>query len=195
MWKSSPFSGHVFFQNTYAMSIEFTSTISEAQWVLTNIYAPGTLKGKQQFLQWFHNIDMADDIEWLLVGDFNLLRMPSDRNKPDGNVHEMLQFNAVISNLRLVELQLIGTKYTWTNNQESLLLECLDCFFASVSLMTCYPSSIVKTMSWDTFDHCPCLIIMSTHIPKAKVFKFENYWLWRDEFMQVLRHGWNLPVL
>jgi hypothetical protein len=27
-------------------------------------------------------VDMADDCDWLLVGDFNLVRKPTDRNKP-----------------------------------------------------------------------------------------------------------------
>jgi hypothetical protein len=33
---------------------------------------------------------VADDIDWLIVGDSNLIRSPSDRNKPGGNINEML---------------------------------------------------------------------------------------------------------
>jgi hypothetical protein len=33
-----------------------------------------------------------------------------------------------------------------------------------------------------------------TDIPKAKVFKFENYWMNHEEFMQILQHGWSVPV-
>jgi hypothetical protein len=64
------------------MTIEFTSCFSGASWVLTNIYSPCTPEGKQQFLDWLRNVDMADDCDWLLVGDFNLVRKPTDRNKP-----------------------------------------------------------------------------------------------------------------
>jgi hypothetical protein len=35
---------------------------------------------------------------------------------------------------------------------------------------------------------------MSTDIPKSKVFRFENYWLLHDDFIQVMQHGWNVPV-
>jgi hypothetical protein len=49
------------------------------------------------------------------VGDFNLIRRQFDRNKEGGNIHDMLNFDAVISNLRLEELKLFGNKYTWTN--------------------------------------------------------------------------------
>jgi hypothetical protein len=36
-WKNTGFSGNMIFQNDYAMSIEFASTFSSAQRVLTNI--------------------------------------------------------------------------------------------------------------------------------------------------------------
>jgi exonuclease III len=90
IWKGSRFASHVIFQNSFSMSIEFNSTISDDQWVLTNIYATCTPDGKQQFLDWLHNIDIDDEVEWLLVGDFNLIHRPSDRNKPGGNMEEML---------------------------------------------------------------------------------------------------------
>jgi hypothetical protein len=78
--------------------------------------------------------------------------------------------------------------------QVSPLLERLDWVFALVSWVTNYPSSLVTTLSRDVSDHMPCLIVMSTDIPKSKVFRFENYWLLHDDFMQVMQHGWNIPV-
>jgi hypothetical protein len=36
---------------------------------------------------------------------------------------------------------------------------------------------------------------MTTDILKAKVFRFENYWLLHDEFMPVMQQGWNLAVV
>jgi hypothetical protein len=55
---------------------------------------------------------MPNDTDWLLMGYFNMIPWPSDRNKPGGNIQDMLSFNLVVSNLRLEELQLIGNKYT-----------------------------------------------------------------------------------
>jgi hypothetical protein len=75
------------------MSIEFVSTVSGASQVLTNIYAPCTPEGKIEFLDWFANIDMSDETDWLIVGDFNLIRRQDDRNRPGGNIQEMMAFN------------------------------------------------------------------------------------------------------
>jgi hypothetical protein len=65
-------------------------------------------------------------MNWLIMGDFNFIRKPSDRNKPGGYLNGMLLFNEAISNLCLVELPLKGRKFTWSNIQQAPLLERLD---------------------------------------------------------------------
>ena len=45
---------------------------------------------------------MPLDTNWILVGDFNFIRAPTDRNMPSGDVNEMLLFNEAISNLGLI---------------------------------------------------------------------------------------------
>jgi hypothetical protein len=74
------------------------------------------------------------------------------------------------------------------------LLERLDWFLASISWITSYPGSTVPTLSRDTLDHYPCLILVNTHIPQSRVFRFENYWLLHDEFLSAMEHGWSVLV-
>lgn len=95
--------------------MELHCNISGIPWVLTNIYAPCTPDGEALFLDWIKNISMLDDVYWLIVGYFNLLRRPGNRNKPGGNVQEMMAFNAAISILGITEIPLKGAKFTWTN--------------------------------------------------------------------------------
>lgn len=52
--------------------------------MLTNIYAPCTAEGKATFLNWFKGICMHVEVKCLIVGDFNLIRSPNNRNKPGG---------------------------------------------------------------------------------------------------------------
>lgn len=106
IWKSSLFQGHLSFQNNFAISVEFKAKYNYMKCVLTNVYGPCTSEGKIEFTSWLKSIQMPDDTDWLLLGDFNLMRSPDDRNKPGGNVSEMSLFNEAISALRLVELPL-----------------------------------------------------------------------------------------
>lgn len=103
------------FSNNYAISIEFTSLLSNENWILTSIYAPCTPAGKVNFLNWFGEIDMLDGMDWLVVGDFNLIRRPEDRNREGANPNEMFAFNEAINKLGLIELPLHGRHFTWTN--------------------------------------------------------------------------------
>lgn len=80
-WKGASFHGVQIFQNEYAISLEMTSTLNNNSWILTPIYAPCTHDGKRSFLEWFKGIQMPEQNEWIIVGDFNLIRKPEDRNK------------------------------------------------------------------------------------------------------------------
>lgn len=112
IWKSSVLLGNLIFQNNYASSVLFSSVHNNAIWVLTNVYAPCTPLGKRDFVQWLKTFQMPDQIDWILVGDFNLYRSPDDRNRPGVDYSEMLLFNEAISALGLVELPLHSQHFT-----------------------------------------------------------------------------------
>lgn len=202
IWKSSLFHGSLIFQNAYAISVEFISKHNDAHWILTNVYAPCTYAGKHEFLQWFSDIQMPDDVNWLIVGDvnwlivgdFNLCRSPEDRNRPGGDLSEMFLFNEAISALGLIELPLKGRRFTWSNKQQAPLLERIDWFFTSASWTTFYPSTIAFPLINETSDHVPCIISIFTYIPKHFLFHFENYWLEHTDFLYVVEQAWSTPV-
>ena len=86
------------------MSIQFTSHLSQQSWILANIYGPCDQNDKADFIDWFSNIHMPPNVDWIVMGDFNFIRDPQDRNRPGGDVNDMLLFNEAISNLSLIEL-------------------------------------------------------------------------------------------
>jgi hypothetical protein len=71
---------------------------------------------------------MPDNQPWLIVGGFNLIRLPENRNKPGGDINMMIAFNEAISKLGIIELPLTGQEFTWSNKQQQPLLERLDWF-------------------------------------------------------------------
>lgn len=74
VWKSSIFIGTEIFQNNFAISVEFSSRLNNDTWVLTSVYGPCDTEGREIFMNWFGNIQVPDDMDWLIVGDFNLIR-------------------------------------------------------------------------------------------------------------------------
>lgn len=49
---------------------------------------------------------MPTDMDWIVLGDFNLIRKLEDRNRPGGDLAEMFRFNSAISSLGLNEVRL-----------------------------------------------------------------------------------------
>jgi hypothetical protein len=194
IWKSSLPNGYVVFSNEFGISIEFHSNHDKSDWILINVYDPCTHEGNHNFLHWLKHVVMPDDVDWLIVGDFNLIRRPDNRNKPGGNINKMLLFNEVISSQGWVEISLHGRKDTWSNKQVSPKLERLVWFFTSSSLTLNYPGTTAHALNMEPSDHAPCLIHITTNIPKAKVFHFENYWMENEHFLEVVIHGWLVPT-
>lgn len=49
---------------------------------------------------------------------------------------------------------------------------------------------MVTTLTMETSDHVPCLISVDTMIPKGGTFKFENYLMEHEHFLDVVNHAW-----
>lgn len=125
-WNSGLFNGTKIFSNNFAVTMIFSSRHDNSSWTLTCVYAPCTPEGRTLFLNWFQEITMPIENNWLILGDFNLIRKLEDRNKPGGDLNDIFNFNAAISQLGIVEIALRGRKYTWSNMQPSPLLDRLD---------------------------------------------------------------------
>ena len=194
VWNDSIQSGELAFENEFSISVKFTCKLSNVSWYLTNVYGPCQVERRMAFIDWFANIDMPQDTDWLVLGDFNFIRKPEDRSKPGGDINDMLIFNEAISNLGLIELPLKGRKFTWSNMQQEPLLERLDWFFTSESWTISYPATSVSALAKPISDHVPCVIDIGTKIPKAEIFRFENHWLQHSSFKQIVQNGWNIPV-
>ena len=194
VWNDSLLEGEVVFQNDFALSVQFTCRLSSEVWYLTNVYGPCQPEKRGDFINWFAEIDIPLDTNWLVLGDFNFIRGPADRNKPGGDINDMLLFNEAISRVGLIELPLKGRQYTWSNMQQCPLLEKLDWFFTSESWTISYPATMATALSKPISDHVPCVIDIDTKLPTSNVFRFENYWLQFESFKQIVQNAWNIPV-
>nr|XP_045086367.1 uncharacterized protein LOC120967116 [Aegilops tauschii subsp. strangulata] len=113
-----------------------------------------------------------------------------NRNLPGGDLNDMFIFNEIIGHLGLLELPIKGRSYTWSNMQDDPLLEQLDWFFTSVDWISDYPMTEVLPLARTASDHVPCMVTIKTSIPKSNIFRFENYWLELEGFMDCVDSSW-----
>lgn len=163
-------------------------------WTLVVVYGPCRQPARNEFVNWLYNLDIGDDDLWLLIGDFNFYRSAKNRNMPRGNFNDSLVFNNIISQLGLIELPIKGRSYTWSDMQSSPLLEQVDWFFTSVAWTNQYPHTMVLPLARITSDHLPCKIQIGTNIPKANIFRFENYWFSHPGCIDQISHAWLSPT-
>jgi exonuclease III len=186
VWKSSIFQGVLIESKRFGLIISFKSAHTSQKWTLVVVYGPCEGEERDHFVQWLYNLSIPHDELWLFLGDFNFIRSDQNRNRPGGNVSDMFLFNELIDHLGLLELPLKGRAFTWSNMQQNPLLEQLDWFFTTHNWTTAYPNTTITAMANPTSDHVPCLVSVDTAIPKAKLFRFENFWVHLQSILLVL---------
>jgi exonuclease III len=126
LWNSSIFSGEVLEIHRSAVRVKFSSAHNNEPWQLVCVYGPCSGPERDIFVQWLHDLDIPLHDNWLLLGDFNFMRSVENRNKPGADMNDIFLFNEIISHLGLIELPLKGSSFTWSNMQDSPLLQQID---------------------------------------------------------------------
>jgi hypothetical protein len=169
------FEGSLVSTNTYSITVKLTSKLPCQSFHVTNIYGPADPVEKPTFISWLYNLDTSAFGDWILMGDFNLIRSPQHRSRPGGNFNEMLLFNDLIHHIDLVEISFQSREFTWRNMQANALLEKLDWVSTSSSWTLSYPDTKVLPHARPILNHTPYVTQINTQIPKSPLFRFENY--------------------
>jgi hypothetical protein len=92
----------------------------------------------------------------------------------------------------LEEIPLKGRRsYTWSNLQDTPLLEKLDWVFTSAEWTSTFSNILASPMARLGSDHIPIRIQIGSDIPKSNIFRFEEYWLEFDGFKEIVKTHWN----
>ncbi|XP_021317616.1 uncharacterized protein LOC110435860 [Sorghum bicolor] len=128
---------------------------------------------------------------WILLGDFNLVCSPADKNNGQINSSLASAFNEAILDLLLIEIELSDRLYTWTNKQSNPILAKLDRAFTNFDLDQLFPMANLSSLPRPTSDHTPVMLTLSTTLPKTTTFHFENFWLHNSSFLPHVTDAWN----
>lgn len=161
---------------------------------ITNIYAPTLHSEKQAFLAEIADLAPQIDGPWLLLGDFNLTRVPSDKNNDHFNSTEARMFNDLINNLALIEIPLVDRAYTWSNRCEDPTLVRLDRCLVNLDWESLLPNMCLTSLTHSVSDHVPLVLTATTKVPKGGCFKFENVWLNHSTFKAQIPSAINTPT-
>jgi exonuclease III len=164
-------------------------------WQLIVVYGSAYAEYKLDFLAELHLVMEQCVFPSLVGGDFNLVL--SEAEKSSGNINHQLTFlfNDWMNKWALLDLPISNRSFTWSNNQENLILATLDHMFASTDWDSHYPLSLVRAIPKSGSDHTPLLIEFGIKNPPIeKLFRFEKWWLSEPEFVPFVIKVWTAPV-
>lgn len=99
----------------------------------------------------------------------------------------MREFSEWIDAHSLVDLQLSGGNFTWSNHQETSTLARLDIFLVSTDWMELYPDVVQLLLPKTTSDHWPVLLDSGCERWGPTPFRFERMWLEETQFSDLIK--------
>ncbi|XVF20015.1 hypothetical protein REPUB_Repub11eG0161500 [Reevesia pubescens] len=117
------------------------------------------------------------------------MRTSTKRKFCYGDSLGMDDFNEFIAANNLVDLPLVGKKFTWFDCDRKR--SRLDRFLLSESLFNAFPNFIMKDLKKSLSDHLP--ISFQWHNPNwgPKPFQFFNWWMNKVGYEEVVSRTWS----
>lgn len=147
-WPSSSFSLISSSTSAFTITTLLQSSSSADRFAITNVYGPSDHSLTDQFLTDLAEVAASVSDPWLLIGDFNLTRSPSDKNNANFNFSLASRFNQTIDALQLIEQPLLDRLFTWTNKRASPTLARLDRAFICTGFGELYPATSLTSGLW-----------------------------------------------
>ena len=165
-----------FHEGQFILQLNLWDKELKRKWNLLNVYGAAHDENRREFLAELARFCNQSDDPFIAGGDFNLVRFNSEKNKGIINRHSSL-FNAVIDSQELLDLHMMGGKYTWTNNQDPPTLERLDRCLVSKGWENLFPTAFLQKLPREMSGHNPLILSSGTAPPLTKLsFRFETSW-------------------
>ncbi|GKV31169.1 hypothetical protein SLEP1_g39893 [Rubroshorea leprosula] len=125
-----------------------------------------------------------------IEGDFNAVRRVNERAGCNMTSSEMREFDDFIHNSKLIDLPLVGRKYTWYSSNGQYMSR-IDRFLLSEEWMTKWSNVKQWGMKRSVSDHCPILLKNELVDWGPKPFKFYDAWLEHPGCKETISNVWN----
>ena len=175
----------------FFVSMELFERSLNFKWEIIIVYGPADHSRSASFLEELHRKISAASLPVVVGGDFNLLRVAEDKNNGNVCFARMDMFNDFIADLALREIDRVGARFTWTNQQASLTLSVLDRVLVSPEWDLRCPLASLRAITRIGSDHVPLLLSSADERPPIPPrFRFETFWLSQAGFTDAVGARW-----
>ncbi|XP_028070850.1 uncharacterized protein LOC114273287 [Camellia sinensis] len=157
--------------------------------VICNIYAPTDALKRRKLWESLVKLKLSYPNPWCLGGDFNEIRVMSERKGCSRRERGMKDFNNFIESLELIDLNMHGRLFTWCNALDGERWSRIDRFLLDPVWLERY-----KFKQWGLprviSDHCPVLLMEDGRDWGPKPFRFINAWTSHPQFKKEVEKVW-----
>ena len=159
---------------TFSISCNWKTLSDGFEWACSGVYGPNLEGHRAEFWRELVDIRQRWNVPWCAIGDFNVIRFPSERLGCTSFSPVMLEFSYWIDQLNLKELPLAGGAYTWYSGTTPPSMSWIDQAPVSPDWENHFPDVIQKMFSHPISDHCPILVEAGGLRQGKSYFKFKN---------------------
>ena len=207
-WHSTPANGHSgglllgvnednfkvknWSSGSFFIRVDVLQLDTSEHWTCFVVYGPADHRRTDEFLSEMTTAISACSLPLVVGGDFNLIRGSEDKNNDNINWPRVHKFNDFIANLALWEIRRGGSRYTWTNWQLNPVRLVLDRVLMTSGWEMLFPLCSVMAGTIIGSDHAALILSSGVELKKrSSRFFFENAWLERPEFEDLVCEKWS----
>ncbi|XP_071713388.1 uncharacterized protein [Rutidosis leptorrhynchoides] len=193
IWDSSCFTVSSAVGNRFFIAIRGVWYGSGKESLIVNVYGPHNDIDKKELWSSLDNLLYGHDSPVVLCGDFNEVRVISDRLNCKFNQARATRFNEFIDRNRLIEIPINGKRFTRISD-DGLKFSKLDRFLVNEKFINIWDDLSIVPLDRRESDHCPQILRHKLIDYSPKPFKIFDEWLNRDGVDRIIVEAWNKEV-
>lgn len=136
------------------------------------------------------------DVPWLVAGDFNAIKDPSDRVGGATNwIPCFDEFGQCLEQTDLVDLRYVGLRYSWSTSAGNLKkLRKIDRALVNNEWNLRFSYSEASFLTPGISDHSPITVKVLQQPHRRKPFKYFQCWEHHPDFKSIVQQTWDTPV-
>ncbi|WMV58070.1 hypothetical protein MTR67_051455 [Solanum verrucosum] len=155
------------------------------------VYAPNCYVERRPVWEEIGSIRGLIEGPWAVCGDFNEARYVLEKRNCIRRTIGMREFSDLIKDLNLVDLQLENAKFTWFKGDNHLIASRIDRVLVSQEWDDAFSNLKQYTIHRIVSDHSPITLQGGSRKKSKSYFKFENWLLGTEGFIDSVRIWWN----
>ncbi|GKU90763.1 hypothetical protein SLEP1_g4714 [Rubroshorea leprosula] len=156
---------------------------------IVNVYSPCDIEGKRLLWEEIKKAVTTSRGNWCVLGDFNAVKSQHERVGSSGNIREMREFKQFIHDSGLVDLPLVGRKFTCYHSNGNAISR-LDRILLSEEWLLNWEDVTQWGLKRTISDHCPVILKNEKVDWGPKPFRLFDVWMEKPGFRELVEETW-----